>query len=394
MSVSTKSRIARRQFVAGSTALAASAAAATVSPSIANARADFPWASREAYLNTATEHPLRRQTTERIEQYLHALTHGPDGEREKFENGRLMTEVKEMFARLINASPSEIGFTPSTQTGENIVVEGLEVAASGGNIVTNDLHYGGSLHMYRSRQKAGLDVRIVPHRDYQMDMRDLEKAVNKKTKLIAIALVSNVNGYVHDVKAISELAHANGAYLYCDVIQCAGAVPIDVRAMGIDFLACSAYKWLMGGRFGYLYVREDLQGGALKPKLFGGRSAAKGGGQYEISTVSHIGCVCQHEALQYILGLGVENIRAHARPLTAKLYKELPAAGYPSITPKGTESPIISFRLKDAVETKARLKKAGVVATASGDKNGGYMRVSVSVFNNSQDVDRLVAALA
>lgn len=369
------------------TALAASATAARADMSAA--RADFPWAGKQTYLNTATEHPLSVHTTRAMEEYLHALTHGPDAAREKFENGRLMKEVKEMFARLINATPAEIGFTPSTQTGENIVIEGLDIQAAGGNVVTNDLHYGGSLLNYENRRKGGMDVRVVKHRDYQMDMRDLERVVDKKTKLIAIAQVSNVNGYVHDVKAISDLAHAHGAYLYCDVIQMAGAAPIDVKAMGIDFLACSAYKFLQGGRFGYLYVREDLQGTALKAKLFGGRSTPSGASRYEISTVSHLGCVCQHQALQYIHAIGVDKIAAHARLLIERLMKELPAAGYPTITPKGSPSSIASFQMKDAAAARAKLKAANVIVTT-----GGNMRVSVSVFNNMADVDRLIAALA
>jgi selenocysteine lyase/cysteine desulfurase len=334
------------------------------------------------------------QTTRAIKEYLDALTHGPDSSREKFEDGRLMTEVRQLFAKLINAKPAEIGFTPSTQTGENLILEGLDIQSTGGNVVTNDLHYGGSLHNYRNRQKSGLDVRIVKHRDYQMDMRNLEQAVDRKTKLIAIALVSNINGYVHQVKAISDLAHAHGAYLYCDVIQAAGAVPIDVKASGIDFLACSGYKWLMGGRFGYLYVPEHLQGTELKPKLFGGRSTAAGASRYEISTVSHIGCVCQHQALQYIHSLGVEKIQQHARPLIAALMKELPSAGYPTITPAGTASPIASFKVKDVSGTRMKLKKANVVVTLSGDDKGGYMRVSPSVFNNADDIARLVTALS
>ncbi|MFN7919458.1 MAG: aminotransferase class V-fold PLP-dependent enzyme [Bryobacteraceae bacterium] len=328
-------KIARRQFVAGA------AAAATLD--ISTARAEFPWASRQTYLNTATEHPLSVRTAGAMQEYLHALTHGPDAARDKFENGRLMTEVKAMFARLIHAKPQEIGFTPSTQTGENLVLEGLGVM-SGGNVVTNDLHYGGSLLNYRERKKAGLDVRIVEHKDWTMDFRDLERVVDSKTKLIAIALVSNVNGYVHEVKRIADLAHAHGAYLYVDAIQAAGAVPIDVGAMGIDFLACSAYKWLMGGRFGYLYVREELQGAALKARLFGGRSAPKGAGQYEISTASHLGCVAQSVALGYILGLGVERIRSHARPLTERLWKEMPGLGYANMTPKGNEESDREFR--------------------------------------------------
>jgi selenocysteine lyase/cysteine desulfurase len=206
--------------------------------------------------------------------------------------------------------------------------------------------------------------------------------------------VSNVNGYVHDVKAISDLAHAHGAYLYCDVIQAAGAIPIDVKAMGIDFLACSAYKWLMGGRFGYLYVSEKLQGTVLKAKLFGGRSTESGASRYEISTVSHLGCVCQYQALQYIQSIGVERIRAHARPLIARLMKEMPAAGYRTITPAGTESPIVSFDVKDVAVTREKLKKANIVTTLSGTAGDGRMRVSVSVFNNQSDVDRLIGALA
>jgi selenocysteine lyase/cysteine desulfurase len=255
-----------------------------------------------------------------MQEYIGYLTNGPDVGRAKFENFELQENVRGMFARLIHAKPSEIAFVQSTQIGENLVLEGLEIQASGGNVVTNNLHYGGSLANYRERKQRGLDVRVVKHRDFTIDMRDLERAVDRKTKLIALALVSNINGYLEDIKAIGELARAHGAYVFIDVIQAAGAVPIDVRAMGVDFLACSAYKWLMGGRFGYLYVREELQGGVLKPKLFGSKGAGKTDArQYEVSTANHMGFVCQHEALAYIHKLGVENIRAHVRSLTARL---------------------------------------------------------------------------
>jgi selenocysteine lyase/cysteine desulfurase len=105
-----------------------------------------------------------------------------------------------------------------------------------------------------------------------------------------------------------------------------------------------------------------------------------------------MGFVCQHEALAYIHKVGVENIRAHVRSLTARLQERLPDVGYPSITPKGNESPIVSFVVKDPDAARARLKKAGVIVTLrSGDP--GQMRVSPSVFNNLADVDRLVEAV-
>jgi selenocysteine lyase/cysteine desulfurase len=386
--------IHRRGFVAGAVGLAASSAS-TSQLDLSGARVDFPWASTQTYLNTATEHPIGLHSSKAMQEYLYALSYGPDSMRDKFENGHMMAEVKKMFAALIHAKPSEIGFTPSTQTGENIVIEGLGIQESGSNVVTNDLHYEGSLINYRARRQAGMDVRIVSNRDYQMDMRDLEKAVDRKTKLIAIALVSNVNGYLHDVKKISDLAHAQGAYLYADVIQCAGSVPIDVNAMGIDFLSCSAYKWLMGGRFGYLYVKEELQGAVLKPRLMGGRSTPTGASRYEISTASHLGCVCQYEALQYIHRCGVDRIREHVRPLTDRLQRELPALGYVSITPHGNESPIVTFQVRDGAAAKAKLQKANVTVTLRTNPAGdGQMRVSCSIFNNQADIGRLIEALA
>src|SRR5262245_3241324 len=213
------SKFHRRGFVGSAVGLAAGVA--STQPDTGGARAEFPWSSSPTYLNTATEHPIGLHCARRMQEYLHALTYGPDSARDKFENGHLMAEVKKMFAQLIHAKHSEIGFTPSTQTGENLVLEGLDIQAAGANVVTNAWHYEGSLINYRRRQKAGMDVRIVPHRDYQLDLRDFERVVDRKTKLIAIALVSNVNGYVHDVKRISDLAHAHGAYVYADVIQAA-----------------------------------------------------------------------------------------------------------------------------------------------------------------------------
>ena len=392
--------LSRRQLFAGAAGAATAASIAGSayprprSKDLDWARADFPWAARETYLNCALEHPLSVHSSRAMQEYIDYLTTGPDSGRAKFENTALQENVRRQFAKLIAAKPSEIAFVPSTQIGENLVIDGLGIAQAGGNVVTNDLHYGGSLSNYRARKQRGLDVRVVKHRDFVMDMRDLERVVDRKTKLIAIALVSNINGYLHDIRTISELAHAHGAYVYVDVIQAAGAVPIDVRDMGVDFLACSAYKWLMGGRFGYLYVREEHHGGVMRPTQFGSKGSGQTDArQYQVSTPNHVGFVCQHEALEYIHKLGVQNIRAHVRPLTARLRKEMPAIGYPAITPEGNESPIISFRVRDPEAARESLRRAGVIVSLGSGANA-RMRVSPSVFNHLGDVDRLIEALA
>lgn len=374
-------------------------------------RADFPRARTAAYFDNASSHPLSAHSAAALHRYIDWATHEV-GEPWWPWWASTRDESKQLFAQLVNAGPAEIAFARSTVEAESNLLNGMREYLAGGNVVTDDLHYGAALYNYQMRQRDGLEVRIVKHRNWRVEIGDLERAVDRRTRLVSIALVSNVNGHLADAKAISELAHDRGAYLYADIIQAAGAVPIDVKAMGIDLAACSTFKWLMGVKgFGFLYVRADLQGTVVKPAQHSGGvrfnyapwvteadpalpeisfAPSPGPGCYEISYPSYEGAVCAQESLRYIRRLGVENIRNHARTLTDRLQEELPARGYASITPRGNESPIIAFVAKDPEKAMARLRNAGVhVAMRHGDK----MRISPSVFNNQEDVDRLLEAL-
>jgi selenocysteine lyase/cysteine desulfurase len=280
-------------------------------------------------------------------------------------------------------------------------------------LVTNDLHYAGSVHDYIGRRKAGMDVRIVKHRDWRIDLRDMEKVIDKKTKLVSITLVSNVNGWVENAKALSALAHAHGAYLYADIIQAAGSVPVDIKALGIDFAACSNYKWLQGARgSGFLYVREDLQGAVVKDLSFPGyvhfnyapwvpqKDAAadefpylpaKGAERYEAGNVSYVAYAGQYEALKRILALGMDNIYAYTKPMCDRLKKELPAMGYKLITPMDAASSIVVVQSKNLKATEEKLRKASVQVTTTG---ANRVRISPALYNNMDDVNKLLSALA
>ena len=413
----------RREFLAGAAAVAASlqpglSTAASFPPPLAagsplppTVRADFPWATREVFLNSAAYHPISVHSARAMEEYIgYRLAGAPSGLDDVGATGRgtggaKQAAIKELFGRLINAKPTEIAFVQSTSDGESVVVAGMDMAKRGGNVVVDDLHYASAVYMYRRLEReTDLEVRLVKNRDGVIDMADMERVVDGDTRLVSMALVSNINGYRHDVKAISDLAHAHGAYVYADVIQAAGNTPIDVKAIGLDLCACSSYKWLMGSRgFGFLYVREDLQESVVKPTRYGHRQVARfdleenhwelepGAAQYETGNVSNVGAACVYESLRYILNLGVENIRNHVRPLTDRLQQELPAMGYPALTPPRNESPIVVFRLPDPARTAADLARAGIATTVS--QGDARIRISPSVFNTDHDIDRLIAAM-
>ncbi len=196
--------------------------------------------------------------------------------RERWSGDDLAVKVRAQFASLINARPGEISLVESTSRGENLVVNGLGLASAqaAGNVVTDALHFEGSLILYGELQKRGLDVRLVRPRDWRIDPADMERAVDRKTRLVAVSLVSWYNGFQHDLKRVCELAHANGAYVYADIVQAAGNTPIDVRASGVDFCACSSFKWLMGDfGLGFLYVREDLLDAVIRRTEYGYQQA-------------------------------------------------------------------------------------------------------------------------
>src|SRR5437016_2541120 len=116
-----------------------------------------------------------------MKRYLDFKLKGPGGGREDFHEGR-QDELKRLFAQLIHAKPSEISFVPSTLVGENLVVAGLGLPGSKWNVVIDELHYEGSLYLYRSLQKTGLDLRIAKARDSRIYTSDLEKLVDRQTR--------------------------------------------------------------------------------------------------------------------------------------------------------------------------------------------------------------------
>ena len=374
------------------------------------AKGDFAIPPGQVYLNSAFIHPIPLAAARAVSRYVESRTFS----RERWSGDDLAAKVRAQFAALVNAAPAEISLVESTSRGENLVVNGLGIPLNRGNVVTDALHFEGSLVLYGELEKRGLDVRLVRPRDWRIDFADLEKAVNRQTRLIAVSLVSWYNGFQHDLKRVCELAHAHGAYVYADIVQAAGNTPIDVRASGVDFCACSSFKWLMGDfGLGFLYVREGLLDTVIRRSEYGYQQAdtalhylpsdppagtpvtwtmhADARAHFQVGTYGQGAINALAESLAYLQRTGVQAIHAHRQPLLARLRDEMPRLGFTPITPPGTTSAIIAFTARDAEKRfSARLTQAGVAVTLGGDR----MRISPSLFNDRHDVDALLNALS
>jgi selenocysteine lyase/cysteine desulfurase len=415
--------LSRRELLASMGGFAAAAAYSAhlpppASPDMARpvgdplpARGDFAIPSDQTYLNSAFIHPVPVAAANAVRSYLETRTFREPRRRSGDE---LAAEVKAEFAALINAKPAEISLVQSTSAAENMVVNGLGIPGSKSKVVTDALHFDGSLVLYGELARHGLGLMIVRPRDWRIDLADLERAVDRDTRLVAVSLVSWYNGFQHDLKAVCDLAHAKGAYVYADVVQAAGNTPIDVRRSGVDFCACSTFKWLMGDfGLGFLYVREDLLDRVVHRTQVGYQQAdtemhylpsdppadtpvtwtlhPDASGHFEVGTYGQGAVNALSVSLPYLRRLGVERIQAHRQPLLRRLHDEMPRLGWTSITPRETPSPLVAFTMSGAEHRFAeRLRAAKVSVSLYGDR----IRISPSVFNDGRDIERLLDALS
>jgi len=366
----------------------------------------------EVCLNNARWHPMSRGAKQAVIDYLDYKAHGVVTQQGLTSPASIA--VRQSFGELIGAKPSEIALVNSTTAAENMIVSGLGLHQPGkGNIVTDALHFEGSLYLYQELAKRGVDVRIVKPRGWQIDKADLERAVDKNTKLVAISKISFINGFEHDLKAVCDLAHAHGAYVYADAVQAVGCMPVNVSESGVDFLASASYKWLQGDfGLGFLYVRGDVlpkiersqwsfrQTANYDYHAFPGDPAGPfpasyeqlqtAAGYFELGTYANSVLAALSYSLPWIQKIGVAKIQSHALELNAKLRTEMPRLGFECITPENAHGTIIAFAVKDGPATAAKLKAKKVDVSLS----PGRMRVSPSIYNTMADVDSLLNALS
>jgi selenocysteine lyase/cysteine desulfurase len=375
-------------------------------------KADFKIAEGYTYLSGAFTHPMPIAAAEAFHQAVDRRV--AIGVPQPAGSGAARVDPRRAFATLINAKPTEISYVPNTSTGENLVVEGLGIRKFDGNVVTDALHFEGALIHLKELEKRGLDLRVVMPREGRIDMKDLERVVDKRTKLVEISLVSMYNGFQHDLKAVCDLAHAHGAYVYADIIQGVGAVPLDVRATGLDFAACATYKWLMGDfGLGFLYVREDLLGRVIERPHWSYESApdaaihlspfdpkhptpvtwtpgTTAATYFQLGTMANGVAAALGVSVPYIQQLGVENIQRHRQPLLKRLQQEMPRLGFTPQTPPDSTSPIVTFAVKDTGEISRKLQAARVNVRVADH----WVRIAPSIYNDMPDIERLLDALA
>jgi L-cysteine/cystine lyase len=350
-------------------------------------RAEFPVLERLTYLNAGTDGPIPAAAVQAAREELDAeLDEGrvrPHFER-RFE---LQDALREGYARVLGCAVEDVAVTTSTSDGIGRVLAGLDVGPDD-EIVTSDQEHPGLIGPLIAARRRGATVRAVP-------MREVAAAVGPATTLVACSHVNWVTGET----APAELAQV-GVPVVLDGAQGAGAVPIDLEALGCDAYAASGQKWLCGADgTGMLYISPAFRARVrvIAPGYLSFQDVSKGLDADLHDDARAYGAPLSREAAAFSLaalraleGVGWDAVHERARGLAAELAERLTAAGRRVSARAATT--LVSFEDPDPPATRQRLAEAGI---AIRDLPGTpLLRASVGAWNDASDLERLLAALA
>jgi len=378
-------------------------------------RSGFSRLTAASYLAHAAVAPLADGVLGAMKAELDAAAGEGIGVMERL--GAWLEVARERFARLIGAPKDAIALVPSTSAGVSAIATALRFVP-GERVLCFDGEFPTNVAPWQAAARGGgARVDLVPlapfarsHAeglDAVREQLERGKPDNGQVRVVAVSAVQFQTGLAMPIAALAELAHAHGALLFVDAIQAAGAVPIDVEASGVDFLAAAGHKWLMGplGE-AYLFVSprvrerlEPVQVGWLgiedafvflgePDRLRYDRPFATDARVFEQGVVPFANYAGSAVALESLERLGVGAIFEHANAWLDALEPQLTEAGWTSVRPRerAARSAIASFAPPAGVEVAAVVEAAArrrVVVTGP----DGHLRIAPHWPNAREEVE-------
>jgi selenocysteine lyase/cysteine desulfurase len=369
----------------------------------AGVRGRFPIFEHTTYANSCSQGALSVDVRKAYEDYLAGWDeHGAEWEHwvERAEAARAM------FARLVVAEPDEIAVTTSVSQAVSALVSALPLERGRNRIVISEFEFPTVGQIAHAQELRGAEVvHVRPEPDGRILPERFADAIDERTALVCCTAVSYRTGYRLDVAEVARIAHEAGALCLADSYQAAGAVPLDVRALGVDLLTAGTVKHLLASAgLAFMFVHRDLHERLLPTQT--GWFADEDIFQMDISDYSPARTARRFDAgtppvpniyagiagMGLVEAAGVAAIEAHVLQLTTDLLTGLSELGATVATPvgPGEYGPLVCVASTDAGALVSALGEERIV-TSSRDSN---LRVSLHLYNVDEDVGRLLEGIA
>ena len=379
-------------------------------------RARFPGTQDQVYLDVSLRGLVPDCVMEVASRHLDGRLRGR-GDKAGYQ--RSVERARELLADIIGAQADEVAITKNVSEALNVFASSLPWEAGDNVVLCPDLEHPNNVFLwYNLRALRGVEVRAVEADEGRVPEERLAAAMDHRTRLVTVPHVTFSPGFITDVRAVADAAHANGALLLVDAAQSVGALRCRVDELGIDALAVATQKCLLSlYGFGYLYVRRDLAE-SLTPthvarygmdlgtdagetaRSDGDLPFSSGARRFDLGNYNYLGGCAAEAALELITEVGVDAIEAHVRKLAARLAVGLLELGLPVAGgPPGEHlGHIVAVGESggghhDSVDDP-KMNALYEHLTANGVNlsiRTGVLRMSLAVYNNEDDVNRVLA---
>jgi cysteine desulfurase / selenocysteine lyase len=382
-----------------------------LSPTQSNWREEWFEFEDATYLNLAGESPMPKVSLRAVQAAIAD---------KKFPHHRLDSvfyeipnRIRANIAQLIGGNPEEVAVTTGASAGAIAVAHALDWKP-GDEVITAAREFPLQYTTWKPmEQRAGIALKIVAPRDRFITADDLIAAMTPKTKLISVSMVRFDDGVRLDGKKLAAACRAQGALLLLDVSQNCGAMPLNVRDLGADFLVCAGYKWLLGPfGAGFFWIKHELLA-QIRPSPFYWMAlpgsdnfsklnfadpkpaeSAKRWDAPEWASHFNFNLVGMDASLEFLLRVGPETVEKHNRALIDFMFERLPKDRCVPASPldpvhRGPYGCFAARSPEKTTELYQKLRTENVIVSL----REGNIRVSPYLYNTERDIDRLISVI-
>ena len=324
-------------------------------------------------------------------------------------------DTRNCVAEFLHCEAKEVVFTSGSSASLNLIAYGYgQKFLQPGDVVLSDEaeHASSVLPWMKACEVSGAKLDYIPlSEDGRMSLNSFREKMSERVKVVAIAQVSNVLGYVVPIKEICEIAHQYGAVVVVDGAQAAPHMQVDVKELNCDFYAFSAHKLCGPTGVGVLYGKYELLQ-KMDPFMLGGGSNARfdmcgnillkdAPYKFESGTPAIEAALGMRAAIHYLQAIGMENIHAYEKELKQYFVEKMQQLDNVILYNADNESGIITFNIKDVFSQDAATYFSDHgISVRSGQhcakllvqrlNTSSTLRASVYFYNTKEEVDRFI----